>query len=199
MVLPSGLSERLKQPGRIILSGLLGGQDALVLPEIVYAAGTRGLVFVCRDDAHLAEFEDQLGYFAPALETMRFPAWDCLPYDRVSPSADILARRLATLTRLLEKRSGGFMLLTTVNAVLQRVLPPSLINGATFTAKPGMSISIEKLQSFLVDNGYSRVGTVVESGDFAVRGGLIDLFPPGSSEPVRLDFFGDTLEINPHL
>ncbi|MEO9167463.1 MAG: transcription-repair coupling factor, partial [Aestuariivirga sp.] len=194
MKVPDGLIARISQPGRIVVSSLLEGQDAILLPQLAENAAARGLVYVCRDDSHLATLADQLDYFAPKLDVIRFPAWDCLPYDRVSPSADILARRLATLARL-EKPSGQpFIVLTTVNAVLQRVLPRALIAKATFLAKPGMRFGLEAVQTFLTDNGYSRVGTVVEQGDFAVRGGLIDLYPPGAEAPVRLDFFGDTLE-----
>ena len=194
MTLPPQLETRLNVPGRTILSGLLEGQLALALPELVAKAGSRGLVCVCHDDQHLAALQEQLAYFAPSLETLRFPAWDCLPYDRVSPSADILAQRLATLARLQTGMTEPYVLLTTVNAVLQRTVPQNLIASATFRARPSMHISLEALQSFLADNGYSRVGTVVEKGDFAVRGGLIDLFPPGFENPLRLDFFGDKLE-----
>ncbi|MDE2384243.1 MAG: transcription-repair coupling factor [Alphaproteobacteria bacterium] len=193
-MLPEGLSAKLGLPGRTLLSGLLDGQLALALPELAAIAGSRGLAMVCRDDQHLASLEEQLNYFAPGLEALRFPAWDCLPYDRVSPVADILAQRLSTLARLQAGLSQPFILLTTVNAVLQRTVPQSLVSSATFYAKPGLRISLDSLQAFLADNGYSRVGTVVEKGDFAVRGGLIDLFPPGADQPVRLDFFGDTLE-----
>jgi transcription-repair coupling factor (superfamily II helicase) len=194
MSLPSELPDALKRPGRIALSGLLEGQDALVLPQIVAAAESRGVVRVCRDEQHLSAFEEQLAFFAPELEVLRYPAWDCLPYDRVSPSADILSRRLATLARLTEGLAQPFVLLTTVNAVLQRTVPKTLLAQGAFFAKPGMRISGEAIQAFMVDNGYSRVGTVVDSGEFAVRGGLIDIFPSGFDNPVRLDFFGDTLE-----
>ena len=194
MNLPQGLAERLARPGRQILSGLLEGQDALLLPQVAEELGGRGLIAVCRDDSHLATLADQLAYFAPSLEVVRFPAWDCLPYDRVSPSADILARRSATLARLTKPSGQPFILLTTVNAALQRVRPRQMIAKSAYLAKPGMRMGIAGLQVFLSDNGYARVGTVVEPGDFAVRGGLIDLFPPGSAAPVRLDFFGDTLE-----
>ena len=186
--------QRLAKPGRIQLAGLPEGLDAQVLPQLAIGAGTRGLVHVARDDQHLAELEEQLKYFAPELTIKRFPAWDCLPYDRVSPSADILAKRLSVLAELLKPATKPFLLLTTINAVLQRVVPKSLIQGSSFTAVPGQSIKDDVLQTFLVNNGYSRCGTVVDRGDFAVRGGLIDIFPPGTEQPVRLDFFGDTLE-----
>ena len=189
------LKPRLFMPGRIVLSALPDGLDAMVLPEIALAAGASGLMHVCRDDQHMAALEDQILYFAPTLEVLRFPAWDCLPYDRVSPSADILARRLAVLARLVKPTTGKpFILLTTVNAILQRTVPQSLISQGTFTAQPGQRVKGDHLQKFLIDNGFSRVGTVVDPGDFAVRGGLIDIYPPGSNDPVRLDFFGDTLE-----
>ncbi|MEP6827215.1 MAG: DEAD/DEAH box helicase [Aestuariivirga sp.] len=194
MTLPSAINQRLGLPGRHLLSNLVEGQAALLLPEMAAAAGNHGLVHICRDDAHMALLEEQIEYFAPELFTLRFPAWDCLPYDRISPSADILARRLATLAALHKGIGKQFILLTTVNAVLQRVLPRDVIASSTFIAKAGMVIKGDALQTFMANNGYSRVGTVVESGDFAVRGGLIDLFPPGFDQPVRLDFFGETLE-----
>jgi transcription-repair coupling factor (superfamily II helicase) len=188
------LKLRLDIPGRTILSGLPDGLDAMVLPEVALAAGARGLMHVCRDDQHVAALEEQISYFDSTMELLRFPAWDCLPYDRVSPSADILARRLAVLARLVKPSGTPFILLTTTNAVLQRTIPQSLIEQGTFIANPGQRVNGDKLQAFLVGNGFSRVGTVVDPGDFAVRGGLIDIYPPGAGVPVRLDFFGDTLE-----
>lgn len=188
------LLPRLKIPGRTILSGLPEGLDGLVLPKIARASGNAGLVHVCRDDQHLAALEEQLQFFDAALTLKRFPAWDCLPYDRVSPSADVLSRRLSTLAWLAQKPAEPFILLTTVNAVSQRVLTPALIAAGARVLKPGNRVDGEKLQNFLINNGYTRTGTVIDHGDFAVRGGLIDIFPPGSEAPMRLDFFGDTLE-----
>jgi transcription-repair coupling factor (superfamily II helicase) len=188
------LKSRLTMPGRIPLSALPEGLDALLLPDIALAAGARGLVHVARDDQHMAALEDQISYFAPTMDVLRFPAWDCLPYDRVSPSADILARRLAVLARLVKPTGKPFILLTTINAVLQRTVPLSVIEGGSFIINPGQRVKGDVLQAFLIDNGFSRVGTVVDPGDFAVRGGLIDIYPPGAEVPVRLDFFGDTLE-----
>jgi transcription-repair coupling factor (superfamily II helicase) len=188
------LKSRLAMPGRIPLSALPEGLDALRLPDIALAAGARGLVHVARDDQHMAALEDQIAYFAPTLDVLRFPAWDCLPYDRVSPSADVLARRLAVLARLVKPTGKPFILLTTINAVLQRTVPHSVIEGGSFIINPGQRVKGDALQVFLIDNGFSRVGTVVDPGDFAVRGGLIDIYPPGADVPVRLDFFGDTLE-----
>jgi transcription-repair coupling factor (superfamily II helicase) len=86
------------------------------------------------------------------------------------------------------------VILATANSVLQRVPPRDVIKAASFSAAPGNRVNTEELQDYLVKNGFSRTGTVVDPGDYAIRGGIIDIFPPGHEEPVRLDFFGDTLE-----
>ncbi len=166
----------------------------MLLPLVAAETGKRVVVHVAVDDQRAAVLADQLAYFAPKLDTLRFPAWDCLPYDRVSPVADIVARRLATLARLLQPVTQPLVVITTVNALLQRVVPRTLIQQQSFTAAPGNRVQSDKLITFLSENGFSRTGTVVDPGDFAVRGGIVDIFPPGAEAPVRLDFFGDTLE-----
>jgi transcription-repair coupling factor (superfamily II helicase) len=184
----------LGRPGRTTLSGVPEGLDAMLIPGIARSAERRVVVHVAVDDQRAATLAGQVAYFAPELEVLRFPAWDCLPYDRVSPVADILARRLATLARLLEPVSAPLVVITTVAAMLQRVVPRDMIEGHSFRAQPGSRINSETLVGFLAGNGFSRTGTVVDPGDFAVRGGIIDIFPPGADAPVRLDFFGDALE-----
>ena len=180
--------------GRLFATGLPGGLDAAVLPQLVEAAGTRCLIHVCLDDQHVATLAEQLAFFAPKLNVLRFPSWDCLPYDRVSPSADIIAQRLATLAVLARPQQQPLLVLTTVNAMLLRTIAADIVRGSSWSAAPGNRVDSNALQVFLADNGYSRTGTVVDPGDYAVRGGLIDIYPPGQSAPVRLDFFGETLE-----
>ena len=188
------LNPRLKRPGRTAVSGVPQGLDAMLLPLIAGHVAPRVTVHVALDDQRAAVLADQLAFFAPKLQILRFPAWDCLPYDRVSPVADIVARRLATLSRLTQPVTQPMLLLTTVNAVLQRVVPRELVADHIFTAAPGNRVISGKLITYLSENGFSRTGTVVDPGDFAVRGGIVDIFPPGADAPVRLDFFGDTLE-----
>jgi transcription-repair coupling factor (superfamily II helicase) len=188
------LKTRLEIPGRHILSGLPQGMVAQILPDVVASANQRGVVHVCVDDQHLAQLEEQIKFHAPDLTFIRFPAWDCLPYDRVSPSTVIVSQRLSALAQFTAQPQARRLVLTTVNAITQRVVPKAMVQSASFKAVPGQRVSGDQLQAFLVDNGYSRTGTVVDPGDFAVRGGLIDIFPPGADLPVRLDFFGDTLE-----
>jgi len=187
------------QPGRaarLLIGGAPEGQDARILAELAKRAGLYGLVHVALDDVRTARLAEALAFFAPDVEVLAFPAWDCLPYDRVSPNGEIVARRIDTLTRLLDRREGmgPHVVLTTVNALLQKVPPRGAFKHATFTAKIGDRIDLEKLQRTLANNGYTRAQTVREPGEFAIRGGIVDLFPPGTEEPVRLDLFGDELD-----
>src|SRR3989441_9163203 len=143
----------------------------------------------------MARFAAALAFFRPELNTLTFPAWDCLPYDRVSPNGEITSRRIDTLTRLaggVEKKP--LAVLTTVNALVQRVPPRKLFDGRVLALGPGGRVPLDRLQSFFRNNGYMRTDTVREPGEFAIRGGIVDLYPAGAAEPVRLDFFGDTLE-----
>ncbi len=170
------------------------GADAMAVAN---AAQTRqGLVvYIARDAARAADMMSALQFFAPDAPALEFPAWDCLPYDRVSPSSAVLAQRMAALSLLSSERpSGPLILITTVNAASQRTPPKDLIAASSFAAAPGDVVSMNKLTAYLVANGYARSSTVREAGEFAVRGGLLDLFPPGADEPIRLDFFGDSLE-----
>ena len=190
----TNLRQRLDQTGRTVLAGVPDGYDAIVLGETARLLGGRILVHVALDDQRMASLAEALAFFAADIEIASFPAWDCLPYDRVSPAANIAARRLATLAQLAEKRDTPLILLTSVNAVLQRVPSRTVVAATSLSAAPGQRVDSDKLQLFLQQNGYSRTGTVVDAGDYAVRGGIIDIFPPGGATPIRLDFFGDTLE-----
>jgi transcription-repair coupling factor (superfamily II helicase) len=185
---------KLSVSGRTLLSGLPSGLAAMALPDLLSTLNGRDVLHVCTDDQQLANLEEQLAFHAPKLATMRFPAWDCLPYDRVSPAGEAIAGRLAALSEFVAKPQAGRLILTTVNAVTQRVVAREMMAKSSLTLKPGARVKDEMLRQFLTDNGYSRVGTVVDAGDFAVRGSLVDIYPPGSAQPVRLDFFGDSLE-----
>jgi transcription-repair coupling factor (superfamily II helicase) len=177
----------------VIVHGAPEGFDALLLARR-RAEATGPVLHVCRDDARMARMAEALGFFAPEVEVLRFPAWDCLPYDRVSPNPEIVAERVATLTRLAEPGAAPRVVLTTVNALVQKVPPRSAFGGATLALKKGGRIEPAKLAEFLEANGYHRTGTVMEHGEYAVRGGIVDLFPAGEQDPVRVDLFGDEIE-----
>ncbi len=181
------------QQARLTVSGVPQGYDAYVAAE---AARRRGgpVLFVALDDVQADAVERALGFFAPQMPVLAFPAWDCLPYDRVSPKPDIESKRLATLAALARGNDKPSVIVTTINAVLQRVPPKSVIAGASFIAKNGADVDRDALVAFLSGNGYVRAGTVREPGDFSLRGGIVDLWPPGEEQPLRLDFFGSTLD-----
>jgi transcription-repair coupling factor (superfamily II helicase) len=169
------------------------GFDALLL--LRRAEEHKGtLLHVARDDARLNRMADMLAFFMPSLEILKFPAWDCLPYDRVSPNPAVTSERIATLARLLEPATTPRLLLTTVNALVQRVPPRTLFAGKSLGVKAGGTIKPEALTKFLDANGYNRTDTVMEPGEYAIRGGIFDVFPSGEADPLRLDFFGDTVE-----
>ncbi len=169
------------------------GFDAMLLARRrAEHAGT--VLHVARDDARMARMAEALAIVAPDIESLPFPAWDCLPYDRVSPKPELVAERVATLARLFAPPAKPAIVLTTVNALVQRVPPRTAFRGRSFSLVPGGRLDTRALLGFLESNGYGRSATVLEPGEFAVRGGIIDLFPAGAEEPVRLDLFGDQLE-----
>nr|WP_321509603.1 transcription-repair coupling factor [uncultured Celeribacter sp.] len=178
----------------ITLGGAPEGFDAFLLAREVSRSGGP-VIHVARDDKRLAALRAALAFFAPDLPVLDFPAWDCLPYDRISPNADLSAQRMATLAALahgaVPKR---FVLLTTLSAATQRVPARDTLSEAAFTLRKGERVNETDLRAFFVRMGFTQAPTVVEHGDYAIRGGIIDVFPPGQELPVRLDFFGDELD-----
>jgi len=185
----SALTERAPVTLASVPDGLIGR----ALADLAAAAGRR-VAFIARDGQRLAEVERVIRFFAPAMGVVEFPAWDCLPYDRASPHAAVVARRMAALARLAEPAAGPAILLTTVNAALQKVPPRSFVSRGSLSIATGNQIRMDTIVRWLEDNGFLRSPTVREPGEYAVRGGILDLYAAGAGEPVRLDFFGDTLE-----
>src|ERR687892_497977 len=180
------------RPARHLIASAIEGQDALFLAELARAQPTGQLVHVARDGGHASHLAELIGFLAPELELIMLPAWDCLPYDRVSPNPDIMAERLDALARLLDDRARKGrprLIITTVNALLQRLPPPEVVRSGLFAAAAGERIDRDQLLLCLARNGYRRAGTVVEPGEYAVRGGIIDVYPSGSARPLRLDLF----------
>lgn len=184
----------LTKKSKISLGGAPEGHDARVLAEMAVRSVGKPIVHVAFDDTRAAVLVDTLAFFAPNCEIVLFPAWDCLPYDRVSPHSDMVAQRLAALGRLRGTFTKPCIILTTINAVVQKTLPPDVLDQASLNAAVGESLPVEKLRRFLAQNGYVNAGTVREAGEYAVRGGIVDLFPPGYDAPLRLDFFGDDVD-----
>lgn len=184
---------------RTIVSGVPEGLDARVVADLALAAGREGgpklHIHVARDDRRMDQLEAGLAFFAPQLKVISFPAWDTVPYDRVGPNAELVAKRITALGRLvIGSLKEPAVIVTTVNAVLQRLPPRAFVRSAFKPIAPGQRLDMGELQRRLEQYGFQRSSTVMEPGEYAVRGGILDLFPPGRINPVRLDFFGDALE-----
>jgi transcription-repair coupling factor (superfamily II helicase) len=177
---------------RIILGGAPEGFDArLLLKELAKGAP---VLHIARDDKRMEAMRAALAIYAPGTVVLDLPAWDCLPYDRVSPNPEISARRMATLATLAGGLSGAFVLLTTMTSATQRLPARETLRTASFAARLGDRVDEGRLRGFLARMGFSPVSTVAEPGDYAIRGGIVDLWPPGTRGPIRLDFFGDQLD-----
>jgi transcription-repair coupling factor (superfamily II helicase) len=190
-------------PGRTLtLANVAEGAEGLVISDLARSIAARpnrpaiSLAVVCRDGPRMQQLARALEFFAPDLPLLQFPAWDCQPYDRVSPHGGILAQRLTTLARLarLTGSEKPLIVLTTVNAVVQRVPARDAVAAQALSVAPGNVVPMDSIVAWLEHHGYSRSSTVREPGEYAVRGGILDLFPAGLDQPVRFDFFGDSLE-----
>lgn len=189
----SDIAKVLSAKSPLTLSSIARGAQPLVLADLARAAKGRA-VFIAPDDGAARAIVESAAFFAPELDVLDFPAWDCLPFDRASPALSISARRLAALQKLQHKRDRPQLLVTTINAVLQRVLTPFRIRESTRLLTPGVEIGRESLIALLQRQGYTRTDTVVDAGEYAVRGSIFDIYPTGLDHGLRLDFFGDELE-----
>jgi transcription-repair coupling factor (superfamily II helicase) len=180
---------------RAVIDGVADGYEAFVLARVVEAA-KGSVIYVLRDGQRMGDVEQVLSFIEPDLPVLQFPGWDCLPYDRVSPGSDTSARRLSALAALIALQNAPHraVILASANAITQKLPPPELIARQTISARPGNRFDMNAFARRLEISGFERTGTVRDVGEFAVRGGILDIFAPGSDEPLRLDFFGDTLE-----
>ncbi len=186
-------------PGkRYTLPQPAGSADALLLAQLGLrekAAG-RLTAIVTADAATAQRLLDELAFFAPALRCALFPDWETLPYDTFSPHQDLISERLATLWRISQhdKETGADVVIVPATTALYRLAPPSFLAGYTFHFKVKQKLDEAKLKSQLTLAGYTHVSQVVSPGEYAVRGGLIDLFPMGSAVPYRVDLFDDEID-----
>ncbi len=181
------------------ISNVPDGMQPMVLAQLIEQRlkdaphDAASLVFVARDGRRMLRMAEILSAILPGHTVLTLPAWDCLPYDRVSPNTVTIAARMNALAALTSGASGAIVL-TAVNALIQKLPPRDLVETMSFSAAVGRMVDSDKLIAWAANNGYLRVPTVRESGEFAVRGGLVDLFPAGSDAPLRFDFFGSQLE-----
>ncbi|WP_036285776.1 transcription-repair coupling factor [Methylocystis sp. ATCC 49242] len=195
--------KRLAKGEKLLFSHAPEGFDAFLCADLARAlareAEGRPVVFVhvARDSTRSAAFREALRFANPDVEILDIPGWDCQPYDRVSPHANVVARRMTALSRLARASSSEErprVVTTTADCLLQRVPPRKMVAAESFSAAPGNVVKLDELALWLEANGFLRASTVRETSEYAQRGGIIDLFSPGMPAPIRLDFFGDTLE-----
>ncbi|KQN74034.1 transcription-repair coupling factor [Devosia sp. Leaf64] len=193
------MNEMTGLPSVRTMSNVPDGMQPMVLAKLVEDRlkvapdDAASLVFVARDGRRLQRMAEVLGAMLPGHTILTLPAWDCLPYDRVSPNNVTIAARMSTLATLTSG-AKGVVVLTAVNALIQKLPPRDVVESMSFSAAVGRIVDSEKLIAWAANNGYLRVPTVRESGEFAVRGGLVDLYPASAAAPLRFDFFGSQLE-----
>ena len=186
-------------PGkRFSLPTPVGSADALLLARLAAREKSSGRMtaIVTADASDARRLIEEMAFFAPQLRTALFPDWETLPYDTFSPHQDLISERLATLWRIRERdhAQGADVVLVPATTALYRLAPPSFLAGYTFEFKQGQKLDEAKLKAQLTLAGYQHVSQVVSHGEYAVRGGLIDLFPMGSDVPYRVDLFDDEID-----
>ena len=182
-------------PGkRFALTRPPGSADALLLARYAQKEKSRGtlLAVFTAEPADSQRLADELPFFAPGLRVAVFPDWETLPYDTFSPHEDLISERLATLWSI--QRGDVDVLLMPASTALVRLAPPSFMAGYTFHFTQKQKLDEAALKAQLTLAGYTHVSQVVSPGEYAVRGGLIDLFPMGSPVPYRVDLFGDEID-----
>ena len=192
------LQRVLRADKPLTLAGVPAGFLPSLAADLARAAhgsskGGRAVAIVA-DEAAMRALAETAPLFAPEVEVLTLPGWDCLPYDRASPALRVMAERLATLSALQAKRDKPQLLVATASAASQRLLTPFRIRQLTRRLAQGERVEREALVDQLNSLGYQRVDTVAEHGEYAVRGSLIDVFPAGEEFALRLDFFGDEID-----
>ncbi|MDR3006276.1 MAG: transcription-repair coupling factor [Acidovorax sp.] len=186
-------------PGkRFTLPRPVGSADALQLAHLAQREKAAGRItaIVTADAGDAQRLIDEMAFFAPELRCALFPDWETLPYDTFSPHQDLISERLATLWRIRSRdhESGADVVQVPATTALYRLAPPAFLAGYTFHFKQGQKLDEAKLKAQLTLAGYQHVSQVVSHGEYAVRGGLIDLFPMGSPVPYRVDLFDDEID-----
>ena len=183
---------------RFTLPRPVGSADAVLLAQLALRDKAQGRLtaIVTADASDAQRLIEEIQFFAPELRLAIFPDWETLPYDTFSPHQDLISERLATLWRISQrdKAQGADVVLVPATTALYRLAPPAFLAGYTFEFKVKQKLDEAKLKAQLTLAGYSHVSQVVSPGEYAVRGGLIDLFPMGSLVPFRVDLFDDEID-----
>ena len=192
MTLNKPLQSYCNQPNDLVVTGCPEGYDSLSIAQCAQAGNA--VLVMARDANRAFGFEREIRFFYPEAHIILIPSWDCLPYDRISPSESISARRLWALSQLQALDNKSTIVIASVETFTQKVPPRQILKENKLILEVGQVYSMDTIEKTLIQGGYRRVSTVSERGEFAVRGGVIDVFSPACPDPIRLDFFGDHLE-----
>lgn len=176
-----------------LLTGVTEGFEPFIIQQW-WQTKNRPIVFITHREEKADLAWQQLKILLPQAPIYLFPAWDCLPYDRVSPSHEIVTQRLLTLQALLSSADKPCIVITSINAFLQKLPPPAALQQQSLKLAVADKLDREFFINFLTEKGYYRCDTVRDTAEFAVRGDIIDLFPIGADTPIRIDLFGDEIE-----
>lgn len=177
------------------VSSVPEGYDAFLVDYFAQNSA-KDILYIVSDGVELARAADLLEYLNPVLKVLRFPAWDTVPYDRVSPNVAVVAQRVETLSELALHPSSKTprVVVASVGAVLQKLPPKKIFLNSSREVSVGSKLDFKDFLHYVSINGYNRVEQVMEPGEYAVRGDIIDIFPVGTEEPLRIDLFDDEVE-----
>ena len=176
------------------LSSVAEGYDAFLVDY--FTQNSADILYIVSDGVALARTADLLEYINPKLKVLRFPAWDTVPYDRVSPNVQVMAARIEVLSELAQNPNAKTprVVVASVGAVLQKLPPKKIFLNSSRELVVGNKLIFSDFMHYLAVNGYSKVEQVFEPGEYAVRGDIIDIFPVGTENPLRIDLFDDEIE-----
>jgi len=177
-----------------VISGVPEGFIPFALAEIIKTEPH--ILFVAHTDNELQTVTHLFSIIAPHVRILSFPAWNTIPYDRSSPNHELESIRVKTLNILAQNSTSSepTLVITTAPALMQKVPPVSFFKGKNLSLKVGDEVAQEKIQTFLTNCSFIKTEQVMEQGEYAVRGGILDIFPSGNKYPVRIDFFGDEVD-----
>ncbi|WP_058535584.1 transcription-repair coupling factor [Legionella saoudiensis] len=174
---------------------LHGSSLALALAE--YCQKTPGIkLLIAQDNLSANQLQSELEFFLNPKESEQellfFPDWETLPYDQFSPHQDIISERLYTLSRI--QQVSNAIIITSANTLMHRLCPPEFLNQYALMLKKGQKLDLEAFRNQLQQSGYHCVNKVLEHGEFALRGSIIDVYPMGSTRPFRIELFDDEID-----
>ena len=167
--------------------------EAFIIYELI-KNNVNSIIYIGKDDREIINIYNKLIWLLPNKKILLYKAWDQIPYDNISPSKEVQTSRLETLYYLNSNKKDQIIILTTINAIIQKTIPMSELNKNFIKISKNFKIKINKLLILLIKIGYERTSIVRDKSEFAIRGSIIDIFLPQFNYPIRIDLFDDDIE-----